>query len=108
MVRAVLPALVLLLASCGGFDAHYDCEQTVACVASFEGRAVGDGEVDQCVAVAESQARVATDDQQTLADEAFATCEGQQGCAYTTCMCDATGRTGEPADSDCTKARSAP
>jgi len=103
-MRLAIPVLLTALAGCGGFDAEYDCEQTVACIARLENRAPGDTEVNQCVSVAENQAAVADDAQNDTADDVFGQCEGETECAYLRCMCDGAGNNSD----DCTKVRAAP
>ena len=83
----------LCLVSCAatGYDAAYDCEQSIECLGE-----VTFGTQEQCVANTNAWLDDLNEESHELLDEMFLECYGQTSCNFITCM---TGQVGDDDDS---------
>lgn len=75
-----------------GYDAAYDCEQTIACAEETRGPASGDAH-SSCIEASNQAYAGASAGQRTSADELFAACSGLMACEYTSCIAEESGNT---------------
>lgn len=82
-----LLSAALLQASCGSYDAEYDCEQTLACVHQQTDHAVTtEDEIAECAGASASVYDVAEFQTRATVDRRFEECRERQACDYVDCI----------------------
>ncbi len=79
---------LLVLPACGGYDAEYDCEQTVACAELMTGQSISRAAIEGCIERSEAFYDDVDEDTQDYMDEASDTCGDEKACRYVVCVCD--------------------
>lgn len=87
----LIPLAAAALGCGGGYDAEYDCEQTVACQEAILDQEAPASTVETCIDNSEALYDDLSDDLQDLLDDAFESCESETSCAYVACVCDEFG-----------------